>query len=215
MERARSVNALYLEITDNPEADIVVTGGVEVTHEAGDIYNDEGAYWTHTLDGNGTIGANGSVDEGVPGEYVLSYQLTDSLGKSYLLSRKVNVVDTTPPVITLNGDANITIEAGSAYVEAGAKWTDIVDGNGTLVGVGQVNYLVPGEYRLVFNYTDQAGNTAQTILRPGKCGGYHPTSHHFEWRCQYHDRGGQCLCGRRCQMDRHRRWEWHSGLQGR
>ena len=34
---------LYLEITDNPEADIVVTGGVEVTHEAGDTYNDEGA----------------------------------------------------------------------------------------------------------------------------------------------------------------------------
>ena len=114
MERARSVNALYLEITDNPEADIVVTGGVEVTHEAGDTYNDAGAYWTHTLDGNGTIDAIGSVDEGVPGEYVLSEQLTDSLASHIWLSRQVNVVDTNSPVITLNGDANITIEAGSA-----------------------------------------------------------------------------------------------------
>ena len=156
---------LYLEITDNPEADIVVTGGVEVTLEAGDIYNDAGAYWTHTLDGNGTIDANGSVDEGVPGEYVLSYQLTDSLGKSYLLSRQVNVVDTTPPVITLNGDANITIEAGSAYVDAGAKWTDIVDGNDTLIGVGQVNTFVPGEYQVVFNYSDHAGNQANSVIR--------------------------------------------------
>ena len=35
-----------------------------------------------------------------------------------------------------------TIEA--VYVDAGAMWTDAVYGNGTLVGVGQVNYLVPG-----------------------------------------------------------------------
>ena len=36
-----------------------------------------------------------------------------------------------------------TMEAGSVYVDAGAIWSDAVDGNGTLTGVGQVNYLVP------------------------------------------------------------------------
>ena len=75
------------------------------------------------------------------------------------------MVDTTPPVITLNGDANITIEAGSAYVDEGAKWTDAVDGNGTLIGVGQVNTLVLGEYQVVFNYFDQAGNQANSVVR--------------------------------------------------
>ena len=48
-------------------------------------------------------------------------------------------------------------------MDAGAIWSDVVDGNGTLTG-WQVNYLVPGEYRLVL-ITDQAGNSAQTILR--------------------------------------------------
>ena len=36
----------------------------------------------------------------------------------------VNVVDTTAPVITLNGDANITHEGGFVYVDANASWTD-------------------------------------------------------------------------------------------
>ena len=34
-------------------------------------------------------------------------------------------------MITLFGDENVTIEAGLEYVEEGAVWNDLVDGNGT------------------------------------------------------------------------------------
>ena len=65
-------------------------------------------------------------------------------------------MDTTRPVITLNGDANITHEAGGAYVDAGAYWTDIVDGDGVPTVTGEVDIYVPGTYTISFNHTDDA-----------------------------------------------------------
>ena len=116
-----------------------------------------GAMWS----GRGNAG-----DYLVPGEYRLVFNYSDQAGNTaQTILRQVNVVDTTPPVVTLNGDTNVTIEAGSVYVDAGAMWSDAVDGNGSLTGVGQVDYLVPGEYRLVFNYSDKAGNPSDQLTR--------------------------------------------------
>ena len=42
------------------------------------------------------------------------------------------------------GDTNVTHEAGSDYTDLGAIWSDAVDGNGTLTGVGEVDDQVPG-----------------------------------------------------------------------
>ena len=47
--------------------------------------------------------------------------------------------DTTPPVITLIGDANVTHLASTTYIDQGANWTDIVDGNGTDDANGSVD----------------------------------------------------------------------------
>jgi hypothetical protein len=68
-------------------------------------------------------------------------------------------------VIILNGDGNITHEAGNAYNDANASWTDAVDGSGTISASGQVNTGTPGTYLLNYNYTDDAGNIAQTVTR--------------------------------------------------
>ena len=43
------------------------------------------------------------------------------------VTRTVNVVDTTAPVITLTGDEIITIEVGSTYADGGAAATDNYD----------------------------------------------------------------------------------------
>ena len=75
------------------------------------------------------------------------------------------MVDTTAPAIFLNGDSNITHEAGMAYHDANATWTDAVDGQGVVYGVGEVNVSNPGIYYLTFDYTDNAGNVAQTVTR--------------------------------------------------
>ena len=74
-------------------------------------------------------------------------------------------MDTTVPLITLNGEANITHEAGLAYEDANATWSDIVDGSGVVATVDEVNIYVPGEYELRYNYTDTQGNDAPTVTR--------------------------------------------------
>ena len=45
------------------------------------------------------------------------------------LQEVVNVTDTTAPVITLNGDAQITVEVGSTYTDLGATASDNYDGD--------------------------------------------------------------------------------------
>ena len=74
------------------------------------------------------------------------------------------MVDTTAPIISLHGDSNITHEAGNPYLDANASWSDAVDGTGVIVASGEVN-ASPGTYVLSYNYTDGAGNEAQTVTR--------------------------------------------------
>ena len=122
-----------------------------------------------------------------PGSYTLSYNFTDAAGNAaQAVTRTVNVVDTTAPVITLNGDANITHEAGDLYVDANASWTDVVDGSGLLVAAGEVNASNPGTYIFGYNYTDEAENAAQTVTPHGECGGYDCPGNYPEWRCECH-----------------------------
>ena len=72
----------------------------------------------------------------------------------------MNVVepDTTLPIISLIGNANLSIPLGGVYSDLGATWTDNIDGSGTIVANGGVNTNIPGLYILVYNYTDVAGN---------------------------------------------------------
>ena len=73
----------------------------------------------------GTILASGHVNTETPGLYVLSYNYTDAAGNAaQTVTRTIEVVDTTVPVIILNGEANITHEGGSPYLDANASWSD-------------------------------------------------------------------------------------------
>lgn len=44
----------------------------------------------------------------------------------------IPTLDTAIPVITLSGNATMTLPMGGSYTEQGALWTDNVDGNGIL-----------------------------------------------------------------------------------
>ena len=79
------------------------------------------------MDGSGVIVANGEVNAGIPGTYVLSFNYTDAAGNAARMVRTVHVVDTTAPVISLHGDANISHQAGNVYLDANASWSDAVD----------------------------------------------------------------------------------------
>ncbi len=145
---------------------ITLTGSSSVTHEAATAYSDAGAIWTDTLDGNGSISANGAVNVSVPGVYTLTYDLNDTAGNAATqVTRTVTVEDTTIPVITLAGSSALTHEAATEYSDAGATWTDTLDGNGSISANGSVNVSVPGTYTLTYSKSDVGGNAATQLTR--------------------------------------------------
>ncbi len=60
------------------------------------------------------------------------------------------LLDTTIPVITLVGDATVTIEVGATYTDAGATASDNYDGDITssIVALNPVDVGVVGQYTL-------------------------------------------------------------------
>jgi len=75
--------------------------------------------------------------------------------------------DTTAPTLTLLGSQQLTLEAGSAFSDAGATASDNIDGDisGNIVVTGSVNSAVPGSYTLNYNVSDAAGNAAVSVTR--------------------------------------------------
>lgn len=74
--------------------------------------------------------------------------------------------DTIKPIITLNGNTNVTVVAGATYTDAGATATDeTAPANPTVTTTGTVNAAVPGVYTLSYNAVDAAGNDALTVTR--------------------------------------------------
>ncbi|MGC8844308.1 MAG: immunoglobulin-like domain-containing protein [Candidatus Hydrogenedens sp.] len=78
------------------------------------------------------------------------------------------LIDDTPPVLTLLGEAEVTVECGTTYVDAGATATDIPDGDLTaqIEVTNNVNTAVPGDYTVDYSVTDSSNNTvtAQRIV---------------------------------------------------
>src|SRR6266516_4793441 len=80
----------------------------------------------------------------------------------------LTIVDTIAPVITLNGQATLTLEShGASYNELGASATDACDTALTAATVGGdvVNVNVAGTYLVTYNATDASGNPATQKTR--------------------------------------------------
>lgn len=165
IEVTRTVN-----VVDMTAPVITLLGNNPITHEVGATYNDAGATANDNYDGNITnsIVAVNNVDNNIVGAYTVTYNVTDSSGNTAAeVTRTVNVVDTTAPVITLLGENPITISVNTAYEDTGATAADDVDGNITaqIVVVNNVNTSVLGSYSVTYNVTDSSGNPAPEVAR--------------------------------------------------
>lgn len=68
--------------------------------------------------------------------------------------------DSVAPVITLNGDSNITLLQDEAYQELGATAIDDIDGNVSVEISGEVDSATVGSYIITYTAIDNAGNEA-------------------------------------------------------
>lgn len=106
-----------------------------------------------------------STYSGVVGEYKIEYHYTDSLLVEHTSIRIVNVVDNTPPEITLLGDSNVVINCGEYYVDYGAVPYLQCGNDLDVTSESNVDYTVVGNYTIEYNLQDEEGNNATEVIR--------------------------------------------------
>ena len=78
-------------------------------------------------------------------------------------------IETTSPVITLNGDNPMTIECGSGFTDPGASATDDIDCDVAVETYfpqeffDALEYNIGGTYQLLYTATDSSGNSSSII----------------------------------------------------
>jgi hypothetical protein len=101
------------------------------------------------------------------GDYQFAVQAVDNAGN---LSNQVSqdlIVDTTAPVITINGTSPVNVEVYNPYIDAGATALDNYFGDLTssIMPVSNVNVDQLGNYTVKYDVSDPAGNAATEVVR--------------------------------------------------
>ena len=159
---------------------ITLIGDATISLTKGTAYTEQGATASDTEDGDVTsaivIGGD-TVDVDVVATYEVTYTVVDSDGNTRVAIRTIEVSLGDAPVITLIGDASISLTQGDAYAEQGATATDTEDGDVTstiVTGGDTVDTSTPGTYAVTYTVTDSDGNiTVATrsvqVNEPGVC----------------------------------------------
>ncbi len=157
-----------VNVVDTTPPTITLVGANAMTVQCHTPYSDPGVAVSDACDPIPSPPAmTGSVNSNVPGTYTITYTATDASGNnSAPTTRTVNVVDTTPPAITLNGANPMTLQCGNPYSESGAVVSDACDPiPSPPVITGSVNSNVPGTYTITYTATDASGNSSPSISR--------------------------------------------------
>lgn len=157
-----------VDVVDVTAPVIGIIGDNPMTIEVGGTYTEPGANAVDDVDGTFAATPSGSVDTNTVGTYTIDYDATDtSSNAATQVTRTVNVVDTTVPVLTLLGITPTDTEWGQVYTDAGATASDNYDGDITadIIVVNPVNTLVIGIYTVTYNVADDSGNDAVEISR--------------------------------------------------
>ncbi|WP_299266467.1 BspA family leucine-rich repeat surface protein [uncultured Psychrosphaera sp.] len=157
-------------VVDTTAPIITLNGDAEVNTEFGNAYIDLGAIATDERDGTVDVVITGLdvVDTSVFETYIITYTASDSAGNTTSSTRTVTVVDTTPPLITLEHPSDVSFVLGnpySIYEQSSATAVDLVDGavDVTITGTEEVDTTTVGSYKVTFTATDARGNEAITI----------------------------------------------------
>ena len=161
-----------VNVVDTTKPVITLLGDNPQVIEVGTPYSELNATASDNLDGNisGNIVIDATnVDTNVVDSYTVTYNVTDANNNDAIeVTRTVNVVDTTKPVISLIGDATVSIEVGSSYVDLGVTVSDNYDSNITaslVTDLTDVNINIVDSYTVTYNVTDANGNVADEVTR--------------------------------------------------
>ena len=145
---------------------ITILGDNPASVELGSTYTDAGA----TSDGGETVSSSGSVDTNTVGTYTITYSASDAAGNTSTVTRTVNVVDTTPPVIT-SSDTFVADENQTAIgtvtatdlqsVTFTVSGTELqITSDGVLTFVVAPDYETKNVYTATVTATDSSSNSS-------------------------------------------------------
>lgn len=161
---------VLITIADTVAPIITVDGPSPMTLECHTTFVDPGAAANDGCAGSFAATASGTVNVNVPGSYVITYTATDPSGNPATSQmRTVNVVDTTAPVITLNGQTPSMWPPNHSYHTFSVSnfVTGVTDGCDTGLGTGSVVISQVTSDELENSGGD--GNTLNDIVIAGDC----------------------------------------------
>ena len=118
-----------------------------------------------TLDpGSSLVSTITDLDNTTVGSYTVTYLATDNINPDTTNVRIINVVDTTAPIVTLNGASSVTLERYGVFadIDDGVE----IEAPGSLVSVdtSQLDNTTQGAYTVTYNVVDDHNN-ANVITR--------------------------------------------------
>lgn len=98
---------------------------------------------------------------------VVTFSVLDSDGYETRGSATITVRDLTAPVISLLGDATLSLRIGAPFNDPGVSAIDNVDGDlsSRVTVTGNVDASIEGVYQLTYNVEDNSGNQAVSEVR--------------------------------------------------
>ncbi len=157
---------------DTIPPEITLLGESSVSIVEGEIYADAGAEAYDNKDGNITskIIIDNPVDTSSVGTYTVRYNISDVAGnsaKEVTRSVRVRPLDTEKPLLTLIGDAELTIIQDDPYTDQGASASDNIDGDisSQIKTNNPVDSSVVGTYTITYDVQDSSDNKAVQISR--------------------------------------------------
>lgn len=125
--------------------------------KTGETYQEEGFTATDNYDGDITSKIKRTEDKNV-----ITYTVSDSSGNKTSVQRTIEYNDGIAPTITLNGDSDITIKAGTRFEDPGCTAKDS-HGNDISDSVSvsdNISTYRAGTYTITYSVTDKFGNEA-------------------------------------------------------
>ena len=150
------ISTAIILIFFNPFLSIKLKGQKNITIEVNSKYKEKGIKVSGTKNKYKIIGKVNTTKLGI---YELTYKIT-SLKTTKIVKRKIKVVDTIKPEITLIG-SEVTLYVDEEYKEAGYNATDNYDKDITskVIIDNKINNKEPGEYIVTYTVNDSSNNS--------------------------------------------------------
>ena len=155
-----------ITVSDGIAPTIALNGSNPQVVECHTPYTELGATASDNCGPDFAATPSGTVNTDVVGTYTITYNASDAAGNAATpVTRTVTVVDTTAPVITINGSSTVTVECHTSYSDAGATAADSCDTSVSVTTTGSVDVNTVGTYTVTYNASDDSGNAATPVTR--------------------------------------------------